>query len=295
MPVSAIPDNFYAQWRARRVTGQALREDPDSFPPEQLLQAVWQQQRLLRDQLTTLDGRKARILHPGFKNHEAGPDFHGAMIQIEGEPARAGDVEVDLRPGGWRAHGHDRNPNFRNVILQVVWEGEKAEGKIPVVAVSKKLDAPLAELSLSLGRDSLRSLPESLQGQCSGPLRDLPHESLQALLHEAAAVRLQAKAAQFQSRARQGGWEQALWEGLFRALGYKQNVWPMQSLAESRGRWLAPRSTPVDCQARLFGVGGLLPAELSRTASGADAYLRRIWDQWWRERDEFTDCALPRE
>src|SRR5581483_1504351 len=25
------------------------------------------------------------------------------------------------------------------------------------------------------------------------------------------------------------------------------------------------------------------------------AYLRRIWDQWWRERDEFGDCTLPRE
>jgi len=23
--------------------------------------------------------------------------------------------EIDLRVGGWRAHGHDRNPDFKNV------------------------------------------------------------------------------------------------------------------------------------------------------------------------------------
>ena len=294
MTVSMLPDNFYAQWRARRVPGSFLQEDHESFPPEQLVQAVWQHQRVLRDQLVTLDGRKARILHPGFKNHEAGPDFHGAMVQLEGGPPIAGDVEVDLRPAGWRAHGHDRNPAFRGVILQVVWEGsEPADEKIPVLALSKKLDAPLAELSTVLGNDSLRSLPESLQGKCRGPLRELPAGKLVELLHEAAAIRLHAKAAQFQTRARQSGWEQALWEGLFRALGYKANVWPMQSLAECRSHWLPPRSAPVECQARMFGVSGLLPADIPRTAP--DGYLRRIWDQWWRERDEFADCSLPRE
>jgi len=38
-----------------------------------------------------------------------------------------------------------------------------------------------------------------------------------------------------------------------------------------------------------------LPAELSRSQLGADRYVRRVWDQWWRERDEFSDCVLPRE
>jgi hypothetical protein len=42
-------------------------------------------------------------------------------------------------------------------------------------------------------------------------------------------VRLRSKAAQFQARARQAGWEQSLWEGLFRGLGYKRNVPILQS------------------------------------------------------------------
>ena len=47
-------------------------------------------------------------------------------------------------------------------------------------------------------------------------------------------------------------------------------------------------------QARLFGISGLLPVELSRAQDGTDQYVRRVWDQWWRERDEFSDCILPR-
>jgi uncharacterized protein DUF2851 len=145
-----------------------------------------------------------------------------------------------------------------------------------------------------LGRDSLKSLPEAMQGQCCAPLRSLPQDSLTDLLHQAGSVRLKAKAAQIQARTRHVGWEQALWEGLFRALGYKQNAWPMQNLAETRANWLSLPCSPVDCQARLLGLSGLLPAELPRGPAGANKYLRRIWDQWWREREQFAEFVLPR-
>jgi hypothetical protein len=235
------------------------------------------------------------VLHPGFKNHEAGPDFRGALIQIDGAEPRAGDVEIDLRTSGWRAHSHDKNPAFKNVVMHVIWDGERAVADgLPVLVLRGMLDAPLAELDSSLGRDSLRSLPEDMQGQCRAPLRQLPQDRLTALLHQAARVRLEAKASQLHARTRQAGWEQALWEGLFRALGYKQNTWPMQSLAESRSNWLSSAIDVATCQARLFGISGLLPAELPRGQAGANKYLRAIWDRWWRERDRFADVTLPR-
>jgi len=58
-----------------------LREDTES-PPERLLQSIWQHQRLLRDQLATLDGRPVRVLHPGFHKLEGGPDFRQGIIQF---------------------------------------------------------------------------------------------------------------------------------------------------------------------------------------------------------------------
>ena len=146
--VTAIQDSFYARWRVQCGVVLILREDLDS-PPERLLQAIWQHQRLLRDQLRTLDGQAVRVLHPGFHNLEGGPDFRHAMIQIGDGPAREGDIEVDLRSSGWHAHGHDFNPAFGTVVLHVVWESERpARGAPPLLRLREVLDAPLGELSL---------------------------------------------------------------------------------------------------------------------------------------------------
>ena len=293
--MKVFPANFYAEWRVRSGVAPLLREDTDS-PPERLLQAIWLHQRLRRDQLKTLDGQEVRVLHPGFHNLEGGPDFRDAVIQLGQESPRSGDVEVDLRSSGWRAHGHDRNPAFKNVILHVIWESERpAVAAPPVMLLRQALDAPLGELSLWLGSEASQAWPESLRGQCCAPLRELPAPKLQELMHQAAQVRLQSKAAQFQARARQSGWEQCLWEGLFRALGYKHNVWPMQCLAELRPRWSDHQREALALQARLLGISGLMPVELTRSQAGADGYLRQVWDLWWRERDSFSDCILPRE
>ena len=114
-------ENFYAVWRERCRAVNVLR-DGGSVPPEKLLQAVWQHQRLRRDQLKTADKKNVRVLHPGFASAEGGPDFRGAVLQFEDEKPVTGDVEIDLRPGGWHAHGHDKNAAFKNVILHVIWE-----------------------------------------------------------------------------------------------------------------------------------------------------------------------------
>jgi hypothetical protein len=300
-------ENFYARWRAQTCGQNILRDE--QFPAERLVQAIWQHQRLRRGELKTAGGKSVRVFHPGFANLEGGPDFRGAVLQIGGDAPCSGDVEIDLQANGWRAHGHDRNPNFQNVTLHVVWDN--AGGHVPahhpdagatpaILCVKNFLDAPLAELSLSLENESLRSLPESLRGKCCAPLRELGAAKSSALLEQAARVRLENKAAQMRARAKNGGWEQALWENLFRALGYKHNVWPMQHLAEHRTRLaallenLAAAETLLALQARLLGMSGLLPDELTRVEKSSDGYLRRAWDSWWHERDSFSDVILPR-
>jgi len=61
-----------------------------------------------------------------------------------------------------------------------------------------------------------------------------------------------------------------------------------------QSRWSRGANTAFELQARLLGVSGLLPEELTRAQKSTDNYLRRIWDGWWRERDAFSDCLLPR-
>jgi hypothetical protein len=292
--VTSVLNSFYAEWRTRSAIVPSLNEKSDS-PPEYLLQAIWQHQRLRREEIKTFTGESVQILHPGFRSVEGGPDFRGAVIQFH-DGTRAGDVEVDIRASGWRSHGHDKNSAFKNVILHVIWDHDRQNKEtLPTISLRSVLDAPIGELNLWLGSESAQSLPEGFRGKCCAPLRDLSDGEKLGLLREAAKVRLQAKAAQFQARAKQAGWEQALWEGLFRALGYKHNTWPMQRLGELRSRWATRSIDTLGLQARLLGISGLLPSELTRSQANSDNYLRRVWDQWWREREEFADCLLPKE
>jgi hypothetical protein len=295
--VLPFPNNLYAQWRLDNGAVPLLHE-PQESPPERLLQAVWQYQRLRRDRLFSLDGRSLRILHPGFLSREGGPDFRRALIQIGDDSPKTGDVEVDIQPAGWRAHGHDRNPAFAQVILRVIWDGASAIPSAPsagptMLALQGILDAPLGELAFWLDSETVKPLPPGTRGRCADVLRTVRAERLTRLLRDAARIRFRAKAGQFQARARQAGWEQALWEGLFRALGYKHNTWPMHCLAEQRPAWAVGNPSSLDLQARLLGIGNLLPHEIPGTRSAAHRYLRSVWDSWWREREEFRDCILP--
>jgi hypothetical protein len=291
--VSAPGSNFYAQWRSQNQARLLLAEGPAALPPERLLQSIWLHQRLRRDQLHTADGQPLRVLHPGFWNHEAGPDFRGAVLQFGSQPPLSGDVEIDLIPRNWQAHGHQGNPAFAGVILHVVWEGAPpASHAAPALALEKFLDTPLAEIQAWAATPASQKWPAALQGACSAPLAELPPEQTAELLRQAALIRFERKAREIEARARQVGWEQSLWEGLFRALGYKQNTWPLQRLAELLPRLQPSPASAVAWQARLLGVAGLLPSELSR--AGSDQYLRGLWDHWWRERENFADVMLPR-
>jgi hypothetical protein len=289
--VSPARAEFYLQWRSVQHAAASLRET--DTPPERLVQNIWHHQRIHRDALRLLDGRTVRVLHPGFWNHGAGPDFRDAVLQFEHDLPVRGDVEVDLHSTGWHGHGHDRNPNFGNVKLHVVWEGE-TNTSIPTLALKAFIDAPLVELALWLTSDVAKRYPEQLLGQCAAPLRDLSESQVEELLNEAALVRLRRKAADLNARARQAGWEQSLWEGMLRALGYRQNVWPMQRIGELRTRLSSDGLPLVPSQARLLGISGLLPNDLTGRQRSADHYLRTVWDHWWRERDGFSDCALPK-
>lgn len=293
--------NAYDRWRLGETEPARLRENrPADEPSENLLQAIWQHQRLRRDDLRTLDGQRVRVLHPGFHNREAGPDFRDAVLQFEDAPSCSGDIEVDVHSGLWRAHGHEANPAYEKVRLHVVWRGtDQIPTRPPTLALHSFLDAPLEQLEQWLTTEPAQTAPRAaLDGHCHPCLRQAPVETVHGILHQSAQVRLRAKAAQFEARARQSGWEQALWEGLFRALGYKQNVWPMHRLAEMLpeiGRLNAGQPSAVPAwQARWLGLSGLLPADLSRSNLHTDHYLSQIWSLWWRERDALEHLILPR-
>jgi hypothetical protein len=282
---------IYSQWRAQSVSAQVCETAGDT-PSERLMQFIWQHQRLRREALQTTDGRTVRVLHPGFWNYEAGPDFQRAVIQVGDDFPASGDVEVDPVAADWRAHGHHANPAFAGVILHVIWHGP-AKTALPTLHLQPHTDAPLAALADWQAAEPW--LPIQFAGKCRAPLAELSAEKQDALLGEAAAVRLQNKADDLARHARRHGWESALWHGIFRALGYKHNTWPMQNLAE---RLPALReigaADALGWQARLLGVAGLLADDLPAQTPAARKHLRALWDNWWRERGVLEEFILPK-
>lgn len=293
--MTSLPPDCYLSWRAARPAATALAEPGMAGrPDERLLQQVWRHQRLLPDRLRTFDGRRLTVLHPGFWNREAGPDFRDALIQLEGDAPLSGDVEIDLQPQGWTQHHHAGNPEFRNVRLHVVWEGETpAGGELPTLRLDGSLDASLECLTEWLSDNAGEGLPCGQEGACAGPLARLAPDNRRGLLEQAGLVRLAMKADRIRARARQAGWEAALWESIFAALGYKHNAWPMRRIAALLPRIAQGEPDLTGWQARLLGVSGLLPAVLSSTRPRTDRYLRRVWDHWWRERAAFEEVVLP--
>ncbi len=282
------------RWRAERWNLLCLSEGPAGVPPEALLQQVWLHQRIVPEKLVAADGTRIRILHPGFLNREAGPDFRQALVQVGDNPPASGDIEIDLDPAGWEQHAHASNPAYEKVLLHVTWDRESRRPGLASIALKPALDSTVAELSFWLGVQP-KAAPPGLAGQCAAPLRALEPAKVREILQQAAQARLRCKAEQLQARARQAGWEGTLWEGLFAALGYKRNVWPMRRLAELRpiiSQDLREADAALHLQARLFGIAGLLPTQLQEPRP-SEEYLRTLWHTWWRESAQFRDQILP--
>jgi Protein of unknown function (DUF2851) len=297
--MATLKEDFYASWRS------AIRPEPviedGATVPERWLQQIWRHQRIRRSELATVDGQSLQILHPGFWNREAGPDFKGAVIRRAGGVAETGDVEIDRAIGGWRGHGHAQNPNYQKVILHVVWEAPLGGSERPTLALRPILDTSLAEMATWL-EEAGGLLPESVPGQCCGALSGVSADAVEELLQQAAWVRFRRKAEELAVRARQTGWDAALLESLFGGLGYKHNVWPMRRLAEvifppSPGTGLQDAGASISgdiilgMEARLLGLSGLLPGDIRERRDSE--YLRGLWDVWWQERDRWMEHQLP--
>ncbi len=294
----SFSSDTYHVWRRRQVRNCLVAEsERRNEPDERLMQYIWQRQRLRREGLQTVDGRRCEVLHPGFWNRGSGPDFTRALVRLDGEVLLQGDVEIDRSAADWRAHGHEGNPRFANVVLRVVWSPpHRLESSVPMLALAPVLGASLAELAEGFAMDAF-ALPEEFFGECQAPLAKLSLAQVREVLRSAAQLRFRWKGEEQGMRAREVGWHRALWEGLVAGLGYSRNVWPMRRVGE-----LTPRLFPgfptesfkgwpsAEVEARLFGVAGFLPWD---AGSVRQAHVVRLWDAWWRVRDEFGDAVFP--
>lgn len=227
----------------------------------------------------TLCGREVRLLDPGEWNREAGPDFRGITILVDGEERLRGDLEIDLHAAGWEQHGHAVNPDFENVVLHLFFQGGQKTN-------FARTTSHRAVLQVQLDAESREDPSPLFAGQ---PIRD-PDAAL-PLIKLAARHRLAKKAARFGVLTQLQGAQKALFQGVAAALGYRGNSVPMTLLAQRTG---VRASAAPDGQGLLFGLAGFLHAEeFDLAPEESRTFLRSLWEAWWKVRDRECRLVLP--
>jgi len=188
------------------------------------------------------------VIYQGREGRGAGPDFSGAVIAGPSSLTLRGDIELHVRASSFRAHGHDRDRAYNNVILHVVFEDDVGAdtplfggGSAPVVALAPWVSARAGELERWLAQPLLWREP------CHDALVRMGAAGVAASLEVEGDRRFAEKTERMQARIGEAGVDQALYEGLLEALGYGGNAGAMLALA---------RILPWSVLAAGVGVGG---------------------------------------
>ena len=98
-----------------------LKNKPERHMKEDFLHYIWKHQMFSKRQLVLTDAKKVVVHSVGLHNHNSGPDFFNAKIEIV-DLIWAGNVEIHVKSSDWYLHQHEIDSNYDSVILHVVWE-----------------------------------------------------------------------------------------------------------------------------------------------------------------------------
>jgi hypothetical protein len=196
---------------------------------EKELSEIWASRRI-GGVLRTLGGEEVTVVYPGRINDGRGGDFCDAVIALGGRTVR-GDVELHVRSGDWKGHGHDRDPSYNRVVLHVVHsitEGAATvlqDGReVPELALAEFMEQPAAGGGVVCWRGCGG-------GPCHDALPRLGEAAVAAVIEQAGDVRFEDKTSRFQASLDAGHEAQPLYAGMMAALGYAKNQTPFAELA----------------------------------------------------------------
>ncbi|MEM1294392.1 MAG: DUF2851 family protein [Verrucomicrobiota bacterium] len=268
-----------------------VNEDPpliDVPPrlPELELQSLWFAGAFGREFRSNCD-QDVRIVQFGHWNHGSGPDFTEAAVEVGGT-LLSGDIEIDPEAKDWERHGHSTNPAFNKVVLHVFPNRNEEDGERYFTRTQQHGNVVQVELDLT-SPDQTRS-PRSYQlearlGRCSTPLSEMEDSRLESLLVGAAQFRMQAKISRLNATAEIHDRNEALYQGIAEALGYRPNKLPMRVLSQRLPLRSLLKLDSTEREASWFGSAGFLEREpFESTDSETQAYLRSLWEHWWKLR-----------
>jgi hypothetical protein len=186
------------------------------------------------------------------------------VITIGGQTIK-GNIEVHVKSGDWRTHGHHRNPAYNGVVLHVVmYQDSRNE-----IELQNGMVIP----TLIIG-NHLKDKPDK-SGASAVPCYSVAIKDADRFLEIIDIMgmeRFSEKVAQFKSDLEHAEAGQCLYSGIMRALGYSSNKDAFLELAKRVPLSLLESTALIsnnnaECllwqQAFLMGRAGLLPSQRS--------------------------------
>ena len=224
---------------------------------EELLWFVWKHRLFPLTTLTTIDGKAVEVLDAGLQNRDAGPDFSGAKVIIDGIEW-AGNVELHTKASDWFLHHHDEDERYDSIILHVVEESDATLHRRSGELIPQ-LVLPIPDTTRERYRELLTNDHYPPCYRMAGSLgRLMMHSWLSALLCE----RLEIRCTQIAQRYEQHdmNWNDALFATLARNFGFGVNGDAFEAWARCMPFRAADkhRDNLLQVEALFFGQAGLL-------------------------------------
>ncbi|MEO6055034.1 MAG: DUF2851 family protein [Chthoniobacterales bacterium] len=269
------------------LTGLRIQEAGPCYLPsatEHEIQARWYGGQF-GENFKSTEGKEISILDFGRWNHESGPDFKDCKIQIEGSEPVFGDIEIDLDARSWERHGHATNPAYNDVALHVFITA-------PVAACFARTELHRHIPQIQLQAQTVEE-PKRTSAQISvvsPTLMKWRDEEVVRFLESAARYRMEVRGQALARTIAVRGEQEALYQAIASALGYKNNQIPFLLLAQRSG---LTRREGIDGEALLFGLAGFLDGgEFHLFDPKSRSYQRELWDSWWSMRSQFDRLIL---
>jgi len=242
---------------------------------EKFLHYIWQHQLFDKEGITTQNNEEILVIHPGYYNTNAGPDFLQAKIKIDNIEWN-GAVEVHYKSSDWLLHKHHENQAYENVILHLVWENDieilYQNGQvIPVIALKFRIPYQFVYQFENLIKTQA-FIP------CENLIQNVPNIVIKKTMERAMMNRFENKSeivlARYQQN--QSNWEETAYQTIAFAFGLKINADTFLRLATALPikYLLKHRDNLLQLEALLFGVAGFL------TSPPEDEYSAKLQTEY---------------
>ena len=242
---------------------------------EEFLHYLWVNKKLPFTQLKTHLNENLEINHFGQYLQNAGPDIFNAQISIN-QQKWAGNIEIHIKSSDWYLHHHEKDSNYDNVILHVVWDNDtpvfrKDNSEIPTLELKNYV--PISEINKYQSLISSKSWIN-----CESQITEIDDFIWNNWLESLFLNRLERKSEIIDNRLLEtnNNWEAVFFEMLAKNFGLNTNGDCFLQLAQSIPFSIIRKESfsSENLEALLFGKLNLLEGSME------DEYFNKLQNNW---------------